>query len=194
MLVPIRLLFGALALTGGSLLVASEVQIAKVDFDLVTAEGGRDPWYEIVVEVSVEEGEDATDGHPRFADAITVSLALATEVNRGGGRSYTFYSARVEYPALEVGQQLARFYLPPEIVKRDRVRGEPFAFEIELLSPEGPQASLVSRNLETPGALRAFRSQVAASGAGLGVLRHQYQTPFAWSYPRETPTPGLESQ
>ncbi|MBD5780586.1 hypothetical protein IEN85_13880 [Pelagicoccus sp. NFK12] len=194
MLESLRILLASLALLGGTAAIASEVEIVRVDFDLEQQDGARDPWYAISVVLSVAEGERGAEGNPRFADDITVSLALATEVNRGSGRAYEFYAAKADYPSLEVGQHVARFYLPPEIVKRDRVRGEPFAYEIELLSREGLKFALVSPNLERPGALQSFRSKVAAGAAGSSELRLQHQTPFAWLYPRNTPNPRLGSQ
>lgn len=184
-----RLLLGLLAWATVSALSASEVEVLRVDFDLVNQEGARDPWYQIAVAISVEEGKNAAEGNPRFADDITVSLALATEVSRSRELAYEFYTAKSEYPTLEVGQHVVRFYLSPEIVKRDRVRGEPFAYEIEILSPEGLEFSLVSRILERPNALQSFRSQVASNSTGSRVLRQQFETPFAWFYPRDTPTP-----
>ncbi|MDQ8185521.1 hypothetical protein [Pelagicoccus sp. SDUM812002] len=183
-----RSLLVALVLALGSPGFASEIGVVRVDFELVNQEGGREPWYEIAVVVSVEEGESDPDANPRFADDVTVSVALAAEVNRGRGRGYEFYANRMEYPALEVGQHAVRFFLPPEIVKRDRVRGEPFAYEIEVFSAEGLEFSLVSNNLDNPAALQSFHSQLAASKSDSSVLLPQYQTPFAWAYPRDTPT------
>jgi hypothetical protein len=194
MLGSIRLLLGSLAVVWGGLVEASQLEIGRIDFDLVEQEGARDPWYQIAIAVTVERGGDGPSAHPRFADDITVSLALATQVDRSDGRSYTFYAAKAEYPSLEVGQHWVRFYLPPEIVKRDRVRGEPFAFEVEVLTPEGLEASLVSRAIQSPSALQSFRSRAAESSARAGSLRSQSQTPFAWAYPRDTPVPRPASQ
>ncbi|MDQ8180037.1 hypothetical protein [Pelagicoccus sp. SDUM812005] len=192
MLAPTRLLLGFVLLAVAARSQAAELEILRVDFDLVEQEGARDPWYEIAVAVSVEEGDRGNGANPRFADEVAVSLALATEVNRGGGRSFEFYAARVEYPTLEVGQHVVRFYLPPEIVKRDRVRGEPFGYEIEILSPAGLEDSLVSPNLERPEALQSFRSEAASRSEESREMRLQFETPFAWMYPRDTPSPRLK--
>ncbi len=189
-----RFLFVWLVFAGTGATGASELEVLRVDFDLVKQEGAPDPWYEIAIAVSVEQGEAKPGANPRFADDITVSIALATEVNRDRGRVYEFYASRVEYPALEVGQHLIRFYLPPEIVKRDRVRGEPFAYEIEILSPDGLGYSLVSRNLQAPAALQRFHSQLAANKSAGSAFVPQHKTPFAWLYPRDTPNPRFPSQ
>ncbi len=194
MLGSLRLFLCGLFAVVGVAAHSAELSVLRVDFDLVRQEGARDPWYEVAIAVSVERGEERADANPRFADAVSVSLALATEVNREAGVGYEFYSARAEYPTLEVGQHVVRFYLPPELVKRDRVKGEPFAYEIEVISPEGVEASLVSRNLERSSALQSFHSQLDMHSATSSALRLQSGTPFAWTYPRDTPNAQLSGR
>lgn len=184
-------LLGFLSLIG-IVIESAEFEVLRVDFELVRQDGASDPWYEVVVVVSVEKGESIRGANPCFADDVTVSLAFATDVSRGGGKSYEFYAYDLEYPTLEVGQHAVRFYLPPELVKRDRVRGEPFAYEIEVLSKEEPEVSMVSRNLQSVASLQSFRDQVVANASVPSELLPQYRTPFAWSYAGDTPNPRLK--
>lgn len=164
---------------------ASELEVLSIDFDLVDQPGTNQSWYEIAVKLSVKKGEPADEGNPRFADEVGVALSFATESSRRDGSSYGFYSARAEYPTLEVGQHVVRFYLAPELVKRDRIKGEPFAFEVRVESGGELATSLLSRNLSQGGALETYRSKMAAGDSG--DLRLAFDTPFAWSYPRDTP-------
>ncbi len=194
MLGSLRLILCGFLAAVGVAVHSAELSVLRVDFDLVRQEGVRDPWYEVAIAISVVRGDERADDNPRFADDVSVSLALATEVNRDAGVGYEFYSARAEYPTLEVGQHVVRFYLPPELVKRDRVKGEPFAYEIEVISPEGVEASLVSRNLEQARALQSFHSQLDMHSTTSSALRPQSGTPFAWAYPRDTPNARLSER
>lgn len=194
MLGSFRLLLVGYLLSAGALLESADLEVVRIDFELVNQDGARDPWYEVAIVVSVETGDRLAGANPRFANDIAVSLALATEVNRERGTAYEFYATQIEFPTLEVGQHVVRFYLPPEIVKRDRVRGEPFAFEVEVISGDQLETSLVSRNLQRPNALQRFHSQVVANASASSEMRPQYRTPFAWSYPRDTPNPRLRAE
>ncbi len=194
MLGSFRLLLVGFLLWAGALVESAELEVLRIDFDLVAQDGSRDSWYEVAIVVSVEKGEQRSGVNPRFADDITVSLAMATEVNRARATAYEFYASQIEYPTLEVGQHVVRFYLPPEIVKRDRVRGEPFAYEIEVISGDRLDTSLVSRNLQRPSALQRFHSQVVANASASSEMRPQHRTPFAWSYPKDTPNPRLRAE
>ncbi|MBK1876312.1 hypothetical protein [Pelagicoccus mobilis] len=164
---------------------AAEVELVKLDFDLVEAPGGRDPWYQIALTLSVERGERASGANPRFMDDLEVRFSFATSAETQAGLRYRFYSAAAEYPTLEVGRHVVRYYLPPELVKRDRVRGEPFAFVAEVLAGEDVVESVLSDNLKDRSNLANFRERLR-SGEN-SVLRLQDETPFAWSSPRDTP-------
>lgn len=181
-----------LVLSGFLPVAAAEIEIVKLDFDQVEQPGGRDPWYQISVTFNVERGDREPHSNPRFADEVSVELAFATESDRGGGTHYAFYSATAEFPTLEVGRHVTRFYLPPELVKRDRVRGEPHAYLVEIASGAETAASILSANLRGEGRLTSFMDRAANEGSD--VLRLQEESPFAWINPRGTPVAKKRSE
>lgn len=187
---PSRLILGLCVFVFNGLANGAEIEILKVDFSLVDVAGG-DPWYEISIAISIERGDEGPSVNPRFADDIKVSLALATQSDRSSRSVYDFYSATADYPTLEVGRHTARFYLLPELVKRDRVRGEPYAFEIFVSQDEENLAQLRSRNLEQQARLEAFRAKLDDSDSG--ILRPQAESPFSSSYLRDTPTSRMRT-
>lgn len=178
-LLVLPILFGIASLEG------AEIGILKLDFDLVDEPGGRDPWYQIAVTLDVERGDRSEGANPRFASDVEVRFAVATSVERRGGRRLDYYSVSAEYPALEVGRHVVRFYLAPGVVKRDRIRGEPYAFIAEVSDKEGTVVSFVSESVRDDARLAAFQSRL--EDADPAVLMLQEETPFAWTSPRESP-------
>src|SRR5690606_2490624 len=97
-----------------------------------------------------------------------------------GGR-LEFYRAEATAVAVERGRAQFRFYLPPEIVERDRVTGDLRYYHITL-SAAGvampPHPRQHGPGLSDPAALANFRSQVAARAAeNDGVLVSQQHAP-----------------
>ncbi len=94
--------------------------------------------------------------------------------------------------ALEAGRTNVRFYLPPEIVKRDQLHGDPRYWGVEITAagkalPPGRAAYATS--LASAEQRKAFQTRAtAAAAANDGILQPQYLTPFAHEYPRATPT------
>lgn len=169
----------------------SEIVVQRVEFNLVEQAGARDPWYEIAVTLNVERG-DPESTNPRFSDEVMLSLDFATETEARGMTGYEFYAATAVYPTLEVGRKVARFYLPPEIAKRDRLRGEPFAWRVFVRERGEELASLTSQSLDSDSALASYQSRLTAEvSATEGVLRMQVETPFRFASPRDTPNARL---
>lgn len=171
-------------------LSATELRIDKLDFDLVEQPGGRDSWYEVAITFGVESGSREAGADSRFADDIVLELALATEVERRAKRSYFFYVSKEAFPTLEVGRHVVRFYLPPEITKRDRVRGEPYAYRVTVSSRGETLDEFLSSNLSNQERLAFFNNQ--AEKSDVSILRRQEDTPFAWTNPGEAPV-GVNS-
>jgi hypothetical protein len=77
-----------------------------------------------------------------------------------------------------------RFYLPPEIVKRDQITGDQRFYLIEVFV-DGKALPLGKNNFHRPTLssseiVESFRSKVSGSaGANDGILLPQYLTPFA---------------
>jgi hypothetical protein len=102
-----------------------------------------------------------------------------------------YYRAEVECVALEPGRADVRFYLPPEIVKRDSVHGDPKYWGVEV-AVEGralPAArAAYSTSLAGAEQRKNFQKRgAAAAAANEGILVPQYFSPFVNEYPRSTP-------
>ena len=78
-----------------------------------------------------------------------------------------------------------RFYLPPEIVKRDQITGDLRFYLVELFV-DGKALPLTkyhvpSATLSKPEIVESFRGKVSSeSGVNDGILLPQYLTPFAY--------------
>ena len=94
--------------------------------------------------------------------------------------------------SVEGGKAFVRFYLPHELVKRDKLRGDPQYFLVELEAggePQKPNPQSVSKTITTPALLAGFKGRIASdSGANDSLLMPQYLTPFASDSRRPSPT------
>jgi len=165
------------------------VEVRAVKFGQVRAPAGGDSWTEAVVELGITPAVEG-GAYARWADNVRVSLSLGLRT-RGG--DFAFFRASAEAVALEAGRASIRFYLPPEIARREQLGSvEPHAWLVELsvkgkaLTPAPGQASAV---LATPEALRSFKDCVARSSTlNDGVLVPQAESPFATAYAGDTPS------
>jgi len=166
--------------------LGGEVVVAGVRFGLVAGPGGR--WHETQVEVAVRP---APDNATRFVSRVKVAIELGYEAPDRDGARLEFYRAEATAVAVERGRALFRFYLPPEIVERDRISGDlryyhitPSAAGVEM-PPDRRQSG---PGLADPAALANFRSQVAArAGENDGVLLPHHRAPLAM---RDSAPPG----
>lgn len=148
-----------------------------------TANGG---WYEIEVEVSAKPGPALTSNR-NFLNRVKVTLNLgvfSVKAPQGAQIPDTYYRASAEAVAIEgTGKTSFRFYLPPEVVKRDQVSGPQKYYLIEL-SAGGQAVPLAKSEVAAAfgtnlSAVENFRSKVASeAGANDGILLPQYLTPF----------------
>jgi hypothetical protein len=94
--------------------------------------------------------------------------------------------------ARDTGRAEIRFYLPPELVKRDQMHGDVKLWIVELAFAGRILPATRSRfatALVSDEARPSFLARVAVeSPANDGLLQPQYLTPFANEYPRTTPT------
>lgn len=159
---------------------AAPVEVANVRFR--TANGG---WYEIEVEVQPKPGP-ALAQNRNFLNRVKVTLNLgifSVKSPQGATIPDTYYRASAETAAIEAGRTSFRFYLPPEIVKRDQISG-PQKFYLVELSVGGqqvpPAKADASSALSSAAIVESFRSKVASEAtANEGILLPQYLTPFA---------------
>ena len=137
-------------------------------------------WWE--AEVNLEVAVRGS-GRGRFADRVSVTLNLATEATEAEG-GFEFYRARATAVAVEDGRASFRFYLPPAVVRRDRLRG-PFRYWVVDLEQAGLAVPLARTQIGSgfagPAALHSFRQKVLSEAeANDGVLVPQYLSPFAY--------------
>lgn len=158
-------------------------------FKLVRPAAGGEAWLEADVEVNARPGPESPG---RMLSRVRVVLILATEVTPAEGAKRTeFYRSAAEAVALGGGRSHVRFYLPPEIVRRDAVRGEPRQWAAEAFVDGRAQAVARARfagSLGTSELRRNFVQEADAARINDGVLQPQYLTPFAAEYPNATPT------
>lgn len=154
---------------------AGEAEVANLRFNTLRQAGG---WYEVEVEVAVRA---APDNASRFVNRVRVGLNLGFELSLGE-RRFEFYRAEVTAVTLEQGRATFRFYLPPEVVKRDRISGDAKFYHVELVVGETampPSRANVSPSLPNPEALQSFLVRVRGEGAvNDGVLVPQHLSPF----------------
>jgi hypothetical protein len=160
---------------------AAPVEINTVKFRPVA--GG---WFEAEVEVQAKPGPAAT-ANRNFVNRVKVTFNLgviSVKAPQGATLPDTYYRASAEAVAIETnGRTSFRFYLPPEIVKRDQVTG-PQKFYLVELSVGGQALPLtkdsVPTNFTSSAFVEGFRSKISGeASANDGILLPQYLTPFA---------------
>ena len=171
---------------------APEVEVTTVRFaNLRAPTGSVGNWYEADVALEVRPAPSTTG---RMVARVRVTLTLGFELPAppGGERRMEFYRAEAECVALETGRADVRFYLPPELVKRDQLHGDPKLWGVEIAV--GGKAVPAGRAGYVPAlagadARKSFQTRAAATVAATdGLLQPQYLTPFVNEYPRATPT------
>ena len=185
-----RIAFG-LALIGTAAFAAEEVEVSTVRFTPnVRAMSGAN-WFEADVVLDVRPGPGAPG---RMVSRVRVALAVEFELPgiAGGERRTECFRAEAECVALDAGRADVRFYLPPELVKRDQLHGDPRWWGVEVTAggrPVPPGRASYSGTLTTPDARKNFQTRAAAAAAANdGLLQPQFLTPFANDYPRATPS------
>lgn len=159
------------------------VEVATVKFRPVA--GG---WFEAEVEVQAKPGPAAV-ANRNFVNRVKVTFNLgvfSAKALPNATAPDTYYRASAEAVAIETtGRTAFRFYLPPEIVKRDQVTSQQKFYLVEL-SVGGqalpPTKECISSSFASTAVafVDGFRSKVSGeSSANDGILLPQYLTPFA---------------
>ena len=178
-------------LVGTAALAAEEVEVSGVRFTPSAYASNGVSWFETDIALDVRPGPAAPG---RMVSRVRVVLTLQFEVPAAASaeRRSEFYRAEAECVALDAGRADVRFYLPPELVRRDQLHGEPRWWGVELAvggRPVAPSRAAYSSNLATAEARKSFLARAAtAAAANDGVLLPQFLTPFAYDYPRATPS------
>lgn len=194
MFAPARLAACVLALLAEAARAAAAspaVEVASLRCNAARPANGGAPWLEVNVLLNVRP----SPGSPaQMVSRVRVGVLLAFELPAPAGstRRLEAYAGAVECVALEPGRAEVRFYLPPELVKRDQLRGDPKFWGVELIvggQPVPPGKGAWSAGLASPAARREFQQRTAASAAANeGLLQPQHLTPFALEHPRNTPS------
>lgn len=169
-----------------------EVDVALVRFTMLRAPlGSTGNWLEAEVQLNARPAP----GSPGpMVSRVRVAVLLGYELPAAAGaeRRVEHYRAEAECVALEPGRSSVRFYLPPEVVKRDNLRSDAKYWTVDLSiggRPVPPGRSSASSALSAPEARRNFQTRGNAAAANNdGILLPQFLSPFAAEYPRATPS------
>ncbi len=179
-------------LCAGEVAIAEPVEVTTVRFSNVRApNGSTGNWLEADVALNVRPAPGSVS---QMVSRVRVALLLGFELPAppGGGRRLEHYRAEVECAALEPGRVDVRFYLPPEIVKRDRLHGDPKYWGVEVRVDGKPlpasQGAYVAALAGAEQRKNFQKRAGAAAAANDGLLAPQYLTPFLNEYPRATPS------
>jgi hypothetical protein len=196
-LVPlIRAVAGALLLATATGLAqaqsaAPEVSVRSVKFSYPRVDGAQGTAMEAEVELDVR-GSGAAGRNPRFVDNVRVALMLAVQTRGRSGTEFQYYYAEAEAVTLEAGTRAMRFYLPAEVVKRDGLSGDAYAFFVEIAvggQTLAPQRTSISETLRDRARFDVFVQKVTeARSATDGILVPQHQFMTGLRDARETPT------
>ena len=182
----------ALCFAGFASAFAQEVEVSTVNFKSLRAPtGSSGNWIEAEVTLNAK----AVPGNPsQMVSRVRVAFLIGYELpaTAGSERRLDHYRAEAECVALEPGRAYVRFYLPPELVKRDQLPSSPRFWGVELAvgGRALPAArAAYSTTLATAEQRKNFQARGgAAAVANDGILLPQYLTPFIDEYPRATPS------
>jgi len=160
---------------------APEVSVRAVKFSYPRVDGAQGTAMETEIELDVR-GSGAAGRNPRFVDNVRVALMLAVQTRGRAGTDFQYYYAEAEAVTLEAGTRAMRFYLPPEVVKRDGLTGDAYAFFVEIAvggQALAPQRAAVSDTLRDRARFDIFTQKVTEARAttdGILVPQHQFMT------------------
>jgi hypothetical protein len=165
------------------------VDVASVKSSAVRVNG--DTWHEFEIVLDVRPGGRPVSG--QFVDRVRVTLNLGVEaVGEKGAKTLMFYRSSQEAISLEGGRQTVRFYLPSEVVARDKLRPEPAFRVVELEvggQPVPPSKAQVSDEFKNLDMVKNFLGKVSSEGAANeGILVPQHLSPFAFDSQRRAPS------
>lgn len=186
-------LFGLILTTGLAATLSAQgaagVEVTEVRFAAVRA-AAEQSWWMGEVELQVNPGSGG--GAARFAERVRVELQWGVErVSAEGG--WRFFRAAATSAALEAGRWVYRFYLPPGVVRMERIERAPqyWAAQVTVNGEVlGDSRRSVGAGISSPEALANFRRQVLAQAPKQdGILLPWYLTSFADGVSRGVPVP-----
>lgn len=173
-----------LAQAPGGAAAGAEVEVRDVSFDRARDRAG-DEWWRATVELEVSA---RGGGMGRFADMVRVQFNVAFQPTTRAGE-IDFYRAAVTAPVLEAGRHQFQFYLPPALVRRDRLSPSARFWTVGLTVDGSPQpltVDSVSRDFSGRPAVDNFLRQLEqAAPSNDGVMLPQHLSP--WALEADTP-------
>lgn len=190
MMLRIISLFSLMLILDFHFLVEGSVGVRDVEFGRLNGDSSIGDWLECTIEVEVRrDSQDATRKNPSYVDDLVIKLMLGVESETESGKSFEFFRSQASLVSLKEGRHYVRFYLPPEIVERDRIRNEVHSFMVQVIRSGLPVFETVSRQLERPQVQASFLKRIEEESArNDGILLPQFKTPFFTAYSRETPS------
>lgn len=169
--------------------LAPEVEVASVKFSPARFTG--DVWLEADLELDVKPGGKQVSGE--YVDRVRVTLTMGCDAtDTKGAKRLDFYRSSAELVTLEGGKANVRFYLPPEVVKRDKLRTPIDYYAVELEAggvAQAPVKNSSSSKFTSADSVKNFLTKATSeAGANDGLLMPQYLTPFSDDPQRRTPT------
>ena len=193
------------------------VSVRSIHFDPVKIGGQKNDWIRMQVElqanfnpeatVAAEEKAGKRPANDRWVDKVKVTV---TEIFKPLGAKeatdFSYYRASATVLTLEVGSpRSVYFYLPGDIVKRDRLKMQPdfFYVQIEVGGTEVPifneagrlnpdMQAAVHKQISTKVLFDGAREQADRGvNANIGMLRPQFLVPYAIfdALPQGSPSP-----
>lgn len=170
----------------------ASVSVREIQFSKVDEFASEGDWLECSLQLEVRrDSSDRERKNPDYIDGIVVTLMLGIEVGRisSSQRQFEFYDSEANLVSLPEGRHIVRFYLPPEVVERDRIGQQVHSYLIRLSRGELVLGESVSRNLERANVRESFLARIDSDATeNQGILLAQPFTPFVVAYPDDTPS------
>ena len=170
----------------------ASVSVREIQFSKVDEFASKGDWLECSLLLEVRrDSSDRKRKNPDYIDGIAVTLMLGIELGRSSSseRQFEFYDSEANLDSLPEGRHIVRFYLPPEVVERDRIGQQVHSYLIRLSRGELVLGESVSRNLERANVRESFLARIdSGSTENQGILLAQPFTPFVVAYPDDTPS------
>ncbi len=161
---------------------ARQAEVQQVRFSTVQPAGVSRNWRQMAVQIQVHGPAETDVINTRFVDDVEVTVRKSYDVSSGGTEKIRFYRASVVLPTLERGRHTLHFFLPPEVVRRDRITGDPQAYEVllrlggnEQETGSNARSSLLARD----SVRESFRERLEVEAEeNDGILLPLHLTPF----------------
>jgi len=185
----------------------STVIVRDVKFAQTKLGGQMNPWNRMQVELMAGDNPDPKALNKKWVDKVKVTVtAIFKPTSAKDATEFSYYRSSATVLTMEVNSDRSvYFYLPGDIVKRDRLKMQPdyYYVQLEVGGTEVPLFSEAGRI--NPDQLAAVHKQFVnkkdfdgardladrGAGANAGMLRPQYLVPYAIfdNLPQGSPSP-----